>query len=151
MKCSSHQLELETSYSLLHPKLKVNLYTLWNLNLAQQVQAQLNSIFFFSSISELQLLSISEMGKSNTLPFTFGNWPFTITLTRRLRPKSDLSNERVSCRCNQQNIKNVTQRGVGQLRKNYQKILKFLPSKNKSFHSFQKVPKDTVPNKMAKK
>ena len=74
--------------------------------LTQNVHAQLYSTFLFSYIiitqllspclkNELHLLSVSEIGKFNILALNFGGWPFSITVTRFFRPKSDHSNEKV--------------------------------------------------------
>ena len=40
-----------------------------------------NSILSAGLGRQLQLLSISEMGMLHVLPFTFGDWPFGITVT----------------------------------------------------------------------
>ena len=68
--------------------------------LTQNVNAQLNSIFLFSTIiiTELHLLPVSDVGKCQTLALNFDGWPFSTTVTRYFRPKLGHSNERVYCK-----------------------------------------------------
>ena len=76
-KCSSYQLQLEAYYVLLHPKLKIKFYTHWNPNWLKKYLSvnlyflfcskMLNQLRSLSLKNELQVLSVSEMGKFHTL------------------------------------------------------------------------------------
>ena len=92
--------------------------------LAQKVHAKVDSIFLFSSItitqllsaylkSKLHLLPVSEMGTFHTLALNFGGWPFRITVTRYLRPKSVHSNERVYREPIDRRLKTLLKEGSG--------------------------------------
>ena len=104
--------------------------------MAQKVHAQLYFNFLSSFIiitplpstslrSELQLLSISEIGILHTLSFTVGDRPFGVTVTRHFRLKSTHSTETIYCKPINRAL-NAIQGGVRQLsRTNYSRVLEF--------------------------
>ena len=102
LTCSWYQLQLKAYYTSLDSENSWNLLKPW---LAQKVHVQLYSIFLFCCIittqllstslkSELQFLSVSEMGIFYTLVLNFKDWPFDVMVSRHFRPKSGQLNER---------------------------------------------------------
>ena len=60
----------------------------------------------------MQLFSISEIGILHKQILTIGDRPFSITVTRHFRPKSDHSNERIYCKPIDRETKNTIQGAV---------------------------------------
>ena len=60
----------------------------------------------------MQLFSISEIGILHKQILTIGGRPFSITVTRHFRPKSDHSNERIYCKPIDRETKNTIQGAV---------------------------------------
>ena len=80
--------------------------------------------FLFSSIITTQLLStclktefhllpVSEMGQPHTLALNFSGWPFSITVRRCFKPKSDHWNERIHCRLTDRKLETFSKEESG--------------------------------------
>ena len=104
-KYFSHHLQLKAYNVLLHPKFKVNFSTLeTQTGLKYTCPTALYLSFQFHNNNSI-IISMSENWvalttcfKNDEILYTsveFGGWPFSMTVTRYFRPKSDHSNERV--------------------------------------------------------
>ena len=91
--------------------------------------------------TKLHLVPVSETGKCHTLALKFGGWPFTMTVTRYFRPKTDHSNERVYHKPIYRKLKALANEGLGSFLRLFTselwKLCRFLDKKKRWFKIFK--------------